>query len=190
MRYKEFEEKIEEWGEKHGYETEVEIGFYLVDVKIKSGVAFQMMAKIRTDLNRALDTDWESFADIKEDARAELFSIILKLAQTPIEDREDEEENIDSIINRLKEVQTNAEGVMSWEDIAIIWTDLASWTDVVSWMGEEIEKNRELINTLKDIIRDLEEYKEKQELPYEITDMQGMFSINNTDKPFHANVNN
>lgn len=41
-----------------------------------------------------------------------------------------------------------------------------------------------IINRLEDIIIDLEEYKEKQELPYEITDMQGMFSINNTDIPF------
>lgn len=69
-------------------------------------------------------------------------------------------DNLDSIIHRLKEIQTNVEGVMSWEDIAIIWTDLASWTDVVSWMGEEIEKNRDLKNVLKDIIIDLEEYKE------------------------------
>ena len=164
MRYKEFEEKIEEWGEKYGYETEVEIGFYLVDVKIKSGVAFQMMAKIRTDLNQALDTDWESFADIKEDARAELFSIILKLAQTPIEEREDKKDNLDSIINRLEVIQTDMENVMN--------------------KVEEIQEgNRNLRNALEDIIIDLEEYKEKQELPYEITDMQGMFTINNTDIP-------
>ena len=165
MRYKEFEEKIEEWGEKYGYETEVEIGFYLVDVKIKSGVAFQMMARIRTDLNRALDTDWESFADIKEDARAELFSIILKLAATPIEEREDKKDNLDVIINRLEVIQTNAEDVMNW---TILEIQERSWN---------------LRNTLEDIIIDLEEYKEKQELPYEITDMQGMFTINNTDIP-------
>ena len=90
MRYKEFEEKVEVWSEKYGYETEVEINFNCIDVKIKSGVAFQMIAKIRTDSTWALDTDWSSFTAIKEDARVELLSIILKLAKTPPKDREDE----------------------------------------------------------------------------------------------------
>ena len=54
----------------------------------------------------------------------------------------------------------------------------------MNWVEEIQERNRNLRNALEDIIIDLEEYKEKQELPYEITDMQGMFAINNTDIPF------
>ena len=73
-----------------------------------------------------------------------------------------ERETLDKIIHKLKEIQTNAEGVMNWEDIAIIWTDIASWTDVIRWMTKEIEKNQELKNNLKDIIIDLEEYKEAE----------------------------
>ena len=89
MRYKEFEEKVEVWGQKHDYETEVEINYAYVCVKIKSGMLFRTMAIIRTNSTGALDTDWSIFRDIKEDARVELLSIILKLAKTPPKDRED-----------------------------------------------------------------------------------------------------
>ena len=63
-----------------------------------------------------------------------------------------ERESLDKIIHKLKEIQTNSEGIMSLEDIA-------SWTDVLSWMTKEIEKNQELKNNLKDIITDLEEHR-------------------------------
>jgi len=90
MRYKEFEERIKTWGEKYGYETEVEIECIYVYVKTKFGMLFKKVARIRTDSTWALDTDWSSFTDIKEDARVELLSIILKFAKTPIKEREDE----------------------------------------------------------------------------------------------------
>lgn len=90
MRYKEFKEKIEDWGRKYNYETEVEIKCNYVYVKTKFAMLFKRVARIRTDLTWALDTDWSSFTDIKEDARVELLSIILKLAKTPIEERKDE----------------------------------------------------------------------------------------------------
>ena len=57
-------------------------------------MAFQMIARIRIDSTWALDTDWSSFTDIKEDAREGLSITILKLAKTPIEDREDEKKFI------------------------------------------------------------------------------------------------
>ena len=64
----------------------------------------------------------------------------------------EERETLDKIIHKLKEIQTNVEGVMSWEDIA-------SWTDVISWVTKEIKKNKDLKNNLKDIIADLEEHR-------------------------------
>ena len=90
MKYSEFKKAIEDWGEKYGYETEVEIKYIYVYVKTKFGMLFKRVARIRTDSTWALDTDWSSFTDIKEDARVELLIIILKLAKTPPEDREDE----------------------------------------------------------------------------------------------------
>ena len=90
MRYKEFEERIKTWGEKYGYETEVEIKCIYVYVKTKFGMLFKRISRIRTDSTWALDTDWSSFTDIKEDSRVELFSILLEFAKTPPEDREDE----------------------------------------------------------------------------------------------------
>ena len=89
MKYKEFKEAVKDWGRKHGYETEVEIKYIYVYVKTKFGMLFKRISRIRTDSTWALDTDWSSFTDIKEDARVELLIIILKLAKTPPEDRED-----------------------------------------------------------------------------------------------------
>lgn len=90
MKYKEFKEKIEGWGRKYNYETEVEINYTYVCVKIKSGIIFRIIAIIRTNSTGALDTDWSFFRDIKEDARAELFDILVDLAKTPTGDRKDE----------------------------------------------------------------------------------------------------
>lgn len=83
-----------------------------------------------------------------------------------------DKDNLDSIIQRLKEIQTNSEGIKSWEDIAIIWTDIASWTDVLSWMTKEIEKNQELKNVLKDIIIDLEEHRKAHSIEEMIKEEQ------------------
>ena len=90
MKYKEFKEKVEAWGRKYNYETEVEIKCNYVYVKTKFAMLFKRVARIRADLTWAIDTDWNSFTDIKEDARVELLSIILQLAKTPIEERKDE----------------------------------------------------------------------------------------------------
>ena len=79
----------------------------------------------------------------------EFFKKCIELAETPLEEREDEK-NLDSIIHRLKEIQTDAEDVMSW-------TDAMSWKDVTSWIKELYKKNWELGNKLKDIIGDLDE---------------------------------
>ena len=88
MRYKEFKKAIEEWGQKYGYETEVAITRIYVCVTMKPGRA-RTMALIRTNLTGVLDTDWEFFRDIKEDARVELLSIIAELAATKPADREE-----------------------------------------------------------------------------------------------------
>ena len=101
MKYKEFKKEIEDWGRKHGYETEVEIKCIYVYVKTKFGMLFKRISRIRTDSTWALDTDWSSFTDIKEDARVELLIIILKLAKTPPEDREDKKRFIIPLPNLI-----------------------------------------------------------------------------------------
>lgn len=60
-------------------------------------------------------------------------------------------DNLDSIIHRLKEIQTDVEDVMGWNTVV-------SWEDVMDWMIKEI-KNQDLRNSLGDIIIDLEEYR-------------------------------
>lgn len=60
-------------------------------------------------------------------------------------------DNLDLIIHRLKEIQTNVEDVMGWNTVV-------SWEDVMDWMIKELE-NRDLRNSIGDIIIDLEEYR-------------------------------
>ena len=74
-------------------------------------------------------------------------------------------DNLDLIINRLKEIQTNAED-------AIRSADNMSWTDVMFWISKEIRKNRELKNILKDIIVELEEHRKAHSIEEMIKEEQ------------------
>ena len=67
-----------------------------------------------------------------------------------VEEREVKKDNLDLIIHRLKEIQTDWEDVMSW-------TQVTNWADATNWIKELYKKNWELGNKLKDIIGDLDE---------------------------------
>ena len=139
MRYKEFKEKIEDWGQKHDYATKVIFGDFHTNVKVGIDEASFVAAHISNIYTFALETWWNYSTKIKKHARAELFDILVEFAKTPIEDREDKKDNLDLIIHRLEVIQANAE-------------------DVMNWTIEEIqERSWNLISTLEDIIIDLEE---------------------------------
>lgn len=171
MKYKEFKNTIKYWGEVYGYKTELEIESDCIWVELEGKNCMGTVCLINKSKRFVVDLMWETYSNLSENVKWHLFDIVTEFAATPIDDREyeereDKKDNLDVIINRLEVIQTNAEDVMNW---TILEIQERSWN---------------LRNTLEDIIIDLEEYKEKQELPYEITDMQGMFAINNTDIPF------
>ena len=172
MKYKEFKNAVEDWGKIHGYKPVIDIYAEWIEIVFEGYGYPDTICEIHKSERSVIDLNWEAYIrNLPENTRNELFKIVTEFAATPIDDREyeereDKKDNLDVIINRLEVIQTNAEDVMNW---TILEIQERSWN---------------LRNTLEDIIIDLEEYKEKQELPYEITDMQGMFAINNTDIPF------
>lgn len=90
MKYKEFEKKTEDWGIKYNYATEVEIGDFKTYIKVRTNKISYSIASISNKHQLVLDTDWVTFLKIKTHARAELLDILVDLAKTPPEDREDE----------------------------------------------------------------------------------------------------
>ena len=91
MRYKEFEDKIEDWGEKYGYETEVVFGGFYTNVEVGTDEAYYVAAHISNIFMFDLETRWDYSTKIKNHARGELFDILIEFAKTPLEDRRDEE---------------------------------------------------------------------------------------------------
>lgn len=94
MTYKEFKEKIEVWGRKYNYVTEVTTNIVETALKVESNGWFHCNTHISNRYRFVLDTDWKHFKEIEERARGELFSIILKFAKTPIEERKKKRRNI------------------------------------------------------------------------------------------------
>ena len=94
MRYKEFKEKIEAWGRKYNYETEVVIDDFNVYVRANFSEYFQPFATISKLYIFMFETNWESFTKIETHARAELFDILVEFAKTPPAERKDEKRYI------------------------------------------------------------------------------------------------
>ena len=90
MRYKEFEERIKTWGQKYDYVTRVGIEYLHTYIKVEYNGWFYFVAGISNRYPFVTDTDWAHFNNIEKHAREELFDIIVELAKTPLEDREDE----------------------------------------------------------------------------------------------------
>lgn len=90
MRYKEFKEKIEDWGSKHGYATEVEIGDFKTYITIRTNKTSHIIASITNEYQFIIDTNWNYAINIKNHAVGELFDILVNLAKTPPTDRKDE----------------------------------------------------------------------------------------------------
>ena len=90
MKFEEFKEKIKDWGEKYGYETEVVFGDFYTNVEVGTDEAYYIAAHISNIFMFDLETRWDYSAKIDNHARGELFDILIEFAKTPSEDRRDE----------------------------------------------------------------------------------------------------
>ena len=90
MKYKEFKEKIEDWGQKYGYVTEVTIDDSHTFVKVGVYKASYIVAHLSAIYTFVLGTNWDYVMKIEECARGELFDILVELSKTPPEEREEE----------------------------------------------------------------------------------------------------
>ena len=88
MKYKEFKEKIKEWGQKHGYVTEVGIDELYTEVRVESNGELYSIADVSNRHSFVINTDWGRYKEIEEHARKKLFDILIEFAKTPIEERE------------------------------------------------------------------------------------------------------
>ena len=87
MRYKEFKNAVEDWGSKHGYATEVEIGYFKTYIKIRTDKRSHIIASISNEYQFIIDTNWNYAINIKNHAVGELFDILVNLAKTSPADR-------------------------------------------------------------------------------------------------------
>lgn len=92
MTYKEFEEKVKEWGEKYNYNVVVEknisddsIGIMLKD---KPCCIVHKLERFVMDLM------WIAYKELPENERNDLFKIVTEFSATKIKDREDEKQFI------------------------------------------------------------------------------------------------
>lgn len=90
MRYKEFEEKIEAWGRKYGYEPLVEKDINNIYVSVIYGISQIIILTTSNSERYVMDLNWSSYIPFPKNAKGDLFQIITEFAATPIEDREDE----------------------------------------------------------------------------------------------------
>lgn len=152
MKYREFKNTIKYWGEIYGYKTELEIESDCIWVMLKDENYMGTVCLTSKSKRFVVDLMWETYSNLSENVKWHLFDIVTEFAATPIDDREYDDREyedgeefksaIDSIINRLEVIQTDAE-------------------DVMNWTIEEIqERSWNLRNNLEDIIIDLEKVKE------------------------------
>lgn len=152
MTYKEFKNAIKDWGKVYGYKTVIKIESDCIWVELEDKNCMDTVCLIHKSKRFIMDLTWSTYSNLSENAKGHLFDIITEFTETKLEDREyketedkDREEfksAIDSIINRLEIIQTDAE-------------------DVMNWTIEEIqERSWNLRNNLEDIIIDLEKVKE------------------------------
>ena len=95
MRYKELKEKIEEWGQKYNLSTKMTIGYYFgVVIKVYYDYKYETIAKIDGIKRYSLDLDFFHYINLSEEARKELFDILVEFAATDPADREDLKEFI------------------------------------------------------------------------------------------------
>lgn len=90
MRYKEFKEKVEAWGQKYNYETDFKFDDFSTYVEVKFFGDFMSVASVDNLYIFMLGTNWKCFTKIETQARAELFDILVEFAKTPPAERKDE----------------------------------------------------------------------------------------------------
>lgn len=90
MRFKEFEEKIEDWGRKYDDKPIIKINGYSVLLKMTINGKYKPMVRISSINSYELDTTYLYFSDLANDEKQDLFKIVTEFAATKPEDREDE----------------------------------------------------------------------------------------------------
>lgn len=96
MRYKELREKVEEWGQKYGIETEIEKYEEHIEICTKSSVDGLRFSRVLASINNnkilAFNLIWGIFGEpnISKSERYDLALIIFEYAYTDPKDREDE----------------------------------------------------------------------------------------------------
>ena len=86
MRYKEFKEKVEAWGQKYYYKPIVKG----VAIQIYYEGDYRVVATADNKTRLAINTDWFCYRNLQDDAKKELFKIVTEFAATDPADREDE----------------------------------------------------------------------------------------------------
>lgn len=87
MRYKEFEEKIEDWGEKYNYSLVIKTNLDYMILENDNNVVCLIHKSKRFVIEYGLN--WTSYRKFSDDAKRELFKIVTEFAATKPEDRED-----------------------------------------------------------------------------------------------------
>ena len=90
MRYKEFKEKVEDWGKVYGYKPVVTVDFNYVNIGLEGDVLYDIICEIHKTQRCVIDLNWTPFRNLSENAKGHLFNIVTEFAATKPEDREDE----------------------------------------------------------------------------------------------------
>ena len=90
MKYKEFKEKVEDWGEKYNINTLIETDYERIKIKIYYADSYRSVAHIDPCNTFSVNLFFFYFNILPDDAKEDLFKIITELAATEPKDRKDE----------------------------------------------------------------------------------------------------
>lgn len=91
MRYKEFEEKIKDWGEKYNYKPVIDEDFNYIYMKFDfdDDVICDIVFEIYKSDRFGIYLNWGLYIKLSDDEKRDLFEIVTEFAATKPEDRED-----------------------------------------------------------------------------------------------------
>lgn len=91
MTLSEFKKAIKEWGNNWGIEADTNIFMHWVNVRIKIGRRYHLIASISGKYFNVFDFPLRGAPNLKNEVRKPLLEIIQKFASTPLADRKDKE---------------------------------------------------------------------------------------------------
>ena len=90
MTFKEFKEKIKEWGEKYNYKTVVYDYDDHIKITVEDEDFIHMICTVHKTETFVMDVMWMAYRLLSENEKSDLFKIVTEFSVTKIEDREDE----------------------------------------------------------------------------------------------------